>query len=370
MKLATPTLLVLIFLGALPSCRQGSARTAAGKDLADPSAKPTGAHAMDQEGVPALVARLQGDDDPKAPQARDQLLKRWPKLSATERTAAADAILEWTSRHLPRQPEAGGRLLPQVITLIAPAASEAALSGFARAHAACLVAENPPDPAPVMAQLETEPYGPHLRRELLSAALQAFDVTLPLARQQRVLALITGCAQGPDRKVAGDVILKNLQVKEKISLESVRALGELQAEGATEYLRLFVQMDVPVALRRVAIEAIAALRDDPTATEVLYDLAKPVFFSILSGDALEAKLLERSRWAMTGLGKTRACSLAAKEYASLRKIYRQKPAATVAALRAEALPSLIRLMWCADPKKTRADVPSGDRKLAGLPENQ
>ncbi len=367
MRPGTPTLLILVTLGLLTSCRPADHKTPARKDPAGTTTGSPDTNPLARETVTALVARLKGGD-PASVQARDALAARWQKLDGAEKSRVAQAVLAWTQGDLAKRAGAGKTGLAQVLETMGPAAPAETLAAFARQHAAWLLSQDAGDPGEALRLPTLEPYGPHLRKAVLSEALQAFDVTLPVIRQQRLLALITGSAQGPDRKSAGDVILKNLQVKEKISLESVRALGELQAEGATEYLRLFVQMDVPVALRRVSIEALSAIVDDSSATDVLYDLAKPVFFSILSGDALEEKLLERARQASTGLGKSRACSLSAKEYPFLRKVYRQKPAATVAAMREEILPSLVRLMWCADPKKTRSEVPAAVRKLAGLPE--
>ncbi len=365
MRLATSTMMILLVFGAMTACRQGGARTGAGGRTPGTPARTAAPGVMEQESVPALVARLKGSDAASV-QARDVLAARWAGLAPAEQAKVAEAVLTWTLGDLEKRAAAGRTGLAQVMALMGPAAAGDTLAAFARKHAAWLLAQDSGEVGEALGMVTVDPYGPHLRKAVLAAALQAFDVTLPVARQQRVLALITGAAQGPDRKAAGEVILKNLQVKEKISLESVRALGELQAEGATEYLRLFVQMDVPVALRRVSVEALAAITEDPVATEVLYDLAKPVFFSILSGDALEEKLLERARWAFAGLGKSRACALAPKEYAALRKVYRKTPSAALAPLREEALPSLIRLMWCADPKKTRADVPAALRTKVGL----
>ncbi|PKN26061.1 MAG: hypothetical protein CVU65_06815 [Deltaproteobacteria bacterium HGW-Deltaproteobacteria-22] len=358
-------MVIMMVLGPMTSCRQGNSRTAADKDTTGATARTPDPGAMDRETTPALVGRLKGSD-PASVQARDALADRWARLAPAERAKVADAVLTWTVGDLEKRAGAGRTGLARVLETMGPAAPAGTLAAFAQKHAAWLLAQDAGEVGEVLQLVTVAPYGPHMRKALLAGALLAFDVTLPTARQQRVLSMITGCAQGPERKAAGEVILKNLQVKEKISLESVRALGELQTEGATEYLRLFVQMDVPLALRRVAVEALAAIVDDPVATEVLYDLAKPVFFSILSGDALEEKLLERARWAFAGLGKSRACALAPKEYASLRKVYRKTPSAALAPLREEALPSLIRLMWCADPKKTRADVPAALRTKVGL----
>jgi len=350
-------------IAALPACRGGDAPTAK-KDPAPAGSTGAGTPRQD-EPVDRLVARLAADD-PKAPQARDALLARWKHLTDAERAAAADAILGWFGRNLARLPEGGTRLLPQVLATVAPSASEAALAGFARAHAALMLAGGRPNAAMALGLSEIEGYAPLLRRELVAGALLAYDVTLPPTRQLALLSLIVESAQGPERKKAGDVILKNLQVKEKISLEAVRALGMLQADGAVDFLRLFVQMDVPADLRRACIAAIGDITDDPSAVDALYDLAKPLFLSLVAGDPLKAELQERAQWALMGLEKARACKLPVKEYASLRQVYRAKPAAPLDALRTVALPALVRLMHCADPKKTRADVLAADRKAAGL----
>ncbi len=349
-------------IAALPACRgndpraPGKAPANAGSTSADAPGK--------EEPVDRLVARLNADD-PQAPQARDALLARWKRLTDAERATAADAVLGWFGRNLARLPEGGARLLPQVLALVAPAASESALAGFARAHAARVLVGAHADLAPA-ALAGVEAYAPHLRLELVAGALLAWDVTLPRARQEALLAWIVEYTAGPERKKAGEVILKNLQVKEKISLEAVRALGLLRADGAVDFLRLFVQMDVPADLRRACVEAIGEITDDPAAVDALVELARPLFLSLVAGDPLKADLLERARWALTGLEKARACKLPPREYTALRQAYRAKPAAALADQRTTALPALVRLMHCADPKKTRADVPAADRKAAGV----
>jgi hypothetical protein len=357
-----PTLILSLF--ALSGCPPARPRTAGNgegpRDGASSRADP-----MAEEPVERLAARLNADDA-KAPQARDALLGRWKRLTEAERAVAADAILGWIARDLPRRTEGGQSLLPQVIALVAPAASESTLAGLARAHAARLLLDGPPAPETLPGLLDPPPYGPHLSRELLAASLLAYDVNLPGERQRALLALVTGLARGPERQKASDVILQNLQVKEKLSPEAVVALGQLQAAGAVDFLRLFVQMDVPPATRRVCVEAIVAITGDPAAVDALYELAKPALLSIVAGEALKADLLERSHWALAGLAKPRACKLPASEYKFLRQVHRKKPADSLAPLRATALPALVRLMHCADPKKTRADVPAAERKAAGL----
>lgn len=362
--LPNPLSILIVSLFALAAC--GPARpgaTAKGEGTQMGASTPPGPAA--EEPVDRLAARLNADDA-KAPQARDALLSRWKRLTDAERSTAADAILGWIGRDLPRRTDGGGSLLPQVIALVTPAASEASLAAFARIHAARLLQDGPPAPDSMRGLLDTPPYGPHLSRELLSAALLAFDVNLPGARQRALLALVTGLSRGAERQKAGDVILQNLQVKEKLSPEAVEALGQLQAEGAVDFLRLFVQMDVPPATRRVCVEAIVAITEDPVAVDALYELARPAFLSIVAGEALKAELLERAHWALAGLAKPRACKLPASEYKFLRQVHRKKPDDALAALHATALPALVRLMHCADPKKTRADVPVTERKAAGI----
>ncbi len=362
--LPNPLPILIVSLFALAACRP--ARPGATANGEGPKAgTSTKAEAVKEEPVAPLAARLNADDA-KAPQARDALLSRWKRLTDAERTVAADAILGWIARDLPRRTDDSQSLLPQVIALVAPAASEATLAGLARAHAARLLGDGPPAPAALRGLLDPPPYGPHLSRELLAAALLAFDVNLPGGRQRALLALVADLARGPERQKAGDVILQNMQVKEKLSPEAVEALGQLQAEGAVDFLRLFVQMDVPPATRRSCVEAIAAITGDPAAVDALYELAKPAFLSIVAGEALKADLLERAQWALAGLAKPRTCKLPASEYKFLRQVHRKKPADAQAALRASALPALVRLMHCADPKKTRADVSAAERKAAGI----
>ncbi len=313
------------------------------------------------------------DDSPKSVRSRDALVTLFPRMNPDSSKLAADAVLKWMVAGMEKRADGGNDKLLKVLELVGPAASDEVLAELGKKHAAWMLADFKnrgedgtlvfkranPDQAGVKATVHRETYARYwkfFRKDVLDGVVAAYSITAPSERQVQDITIIVDYAQGAERKKAGAVILEQMKSTQKATPMSVRALGELGAVGATEYLRTFVKPNIPKELRDAAFDAVTVIRDDPAAAAVLYEVAKPMFEAFLRKDVPDEASLPLVMQAIRGLMLSRKCELPAAEYKLLRDAFKMKMEGTLFELRKGLMPALHRLMLCTGKTQALRDL--------------
>ncbi|PKN25092.1 MAG: hypothetical protein CVU65_09795 [Deltaproteobacteria bacterium HGW-Deltaproteobacteria-22] len=332
------------------------------------------------EAAKELVSRLttelaaqMTDDSPKSIMARDALVTVFPRMNPDSSKLAADSILKWMVGGMEKRADCGNYKLLKVLEAVGPAATDEVLAELGKKHAAWMLADFKnrgedgtlvykranPDQAGVKATIHRDTYSrywKHFRKNVLDGVVAAYSITAPSDRQVQDITIIVDYAQGDERKKAGAVILEQMKSTQKATPMSVRALGELGAVGATEYLRTFVKPNIPKELRDAAFDAVTVIRDDPAAAAVLYEIAKPMFEAFLRKDVPDEASLPLVMQALKGLMLSRKCELPAAEYKLLRDAFKMKMDGTLFELRKGLMPALHRLMLCTGKTQALRDL--------------
>ena len=319
------------------------------------------------------LAALMTDDTPKSIMARDALVTIFPRMNPDSSKLAADAVLKWMVGGMDKRADCGNFKLLKVLEMVGPAASDEVLAELGKKHAAWMLADFKnrgedgtlvfkranPDLAGVKPTIHRDTYSRYwkfFRKEVLDGVVAAYNITAPTDRQIQDITIIVDYAQGEERKKAGAVILEQMKSTQKATPMSVRALGELGAVGATDYLKTFVKPNIPKELRDAAFDAVTVIRDDPAAAAVLYEIARPMFQAFLRKDVPDEASLPLVMQAIKGLMISRKCELPATEYKLLRDAFNMKMEGTLFELRKGLMPTLHRLMLCSGKTQALKDL--------------
>jgi hypothetical protein len=117
-----------------------------------------------------------------------------------------------------------------------------------------------------------------------------------------------------------------------------------------------VKPNIPKELRDAAFDAVTVIRDDPAATAVLYEIARPMFEAFLRKDVPDEASLPLVMQAIRGLMLSRRCELPAAEYKLLRDAFKMKMEGTLFELRKGLMPALHRLMLCTGRTQALLDL--------------